>query len=69
MFEEMDFFLPEDDLLSAEEDLLLENFADPEQLALEQQASEAELALSQAQGNWLDGYLDAIEEWEDEEDD
>lgn len=56
---------------------------DSEELERELAEAEAELALSQAQGNWLDGYLDAMDElqmdpeeaasdrfcrWEDEED-
>lgn len=31
--------------------------------------TDTELALSQAQGSWLDGYLDAMDEWENVEDD
>lgn len=30
--------------------------------------TDTELALSQAQGSWLDGYLDAMDEWENVED-
>lgn len=41
---------------------------EPEVLEHELEEAAKEIALSQAQGNWLDGYLDAMDEWEDAED-
>lgn len=39
---------------------------DPEELELQLAEEALELSVSQAQGAWLDGYLDAMDAWEDE---
>lgn len=41
---------------------------DPEELEKQLEEEAHDMALSQAQGAWLDGYLDAMDELEDEED-
>lgn len=48
--------LSEEELIAAEEELSEE----------ELMAAEEEFLVSIQQGNWLDGYLDAMEEWEEE---
>lgn len=40
---------------------------DPEELELQLAEEALELSVSQAQGAWLDGYLDAMDELEEEE--
>ena len=39
---------------------------DPEEMELQLAEEALELSVSQAQGAWLDGYLDAMDAWEDE---
>lgn len=74
MFEEFDMQSPFLNMAFADEiDMdFAEDFdgdeLDPEELEQELEETAKELALSQAQGNWLDGYLDAMDELEDAED-
>ena len=50
------------------DEILMDDEISQEELSEEELLEEArELQISQQQGDWLDGYLEAMEEWEDDE--
>lgn len=64
MFDNYDDMVPFA-MMGFEEDFCEENLTEEEPTEEELLAEEADFLVSQQQGNWLDGYLDALDEWEE----